>query len=118
MKKTKSRRGYTHRDKSFWAELLGDQAGSGQSVKHYCQSRGVSASSFYRWQKLLASACSTEFTPRSVPSSGFDSIEIDPGPSPVVLVELPGGIRVHFANQPGAEYLYRLSEYFQNGAGC
>lgn len=110
MEKTKARGGYTHRDKRFWADLLSGQAGSGQSVKRYCQARGVSPSSFYRWQKLLASD--------SGPGNGFQAIEIDSGPSSGVMVELPGGINVHFAEWPPVEYLHQLSGCFQSEAGC
>lgn len=110
MKKTKARGGYTHRDKSFWADLLSGQASSGQNVKRYCQAHGVSPSSFYRWQKLLASDCGS--------GNGFRAIEIDPEPSPGIVVELPGGISVHFIDRPPVEYLHRLSACFQMETGC
>lgn len=110
MKKIKARGGYTHRDKNFWADLISGQASSGQDVKGYCRSRGVSASSFYRWQNLLASDCGA--------GPGFHAIEIAPGPPCGVIVELPGGINVRFIDRPPVEYLHRLSGCFQRQGGC
>jgi hypothetical protein len=110
MKRTKPKPGYTHRDKSYWSELLSGQAESGQRVKQYCQAQGVSASSFYRWQKLLGSD--------SALGKGFNAIEIK-GPTALgVLVELPGGVCLSFSTLPPVDYLHRLSERFQSGAGC
>lgn len=110
MKRTKTKSDYSHRDKGFWMELLSGQAQSGQSVKNYCQARGVSASSFYRWQKLLASD--------SAPGAGFHTIEIQSRPSLGVVVELPGGVSLCFSDLPPVEYLHRLSERFQSEARC
>lgn len=110
MKRTKSKAGYSHRDKSFWAELLSGQAKSGQSIKEYCYAQGVSASSFYRWQKLLASD--------SAPGVGFHTIEIQSRPLLDVVVELPGGVSLCFSDLPPVDYLHRLSERFQSVSGC
>lgn len=110
MKRTKAKAGYSHRDQSFWAELLSGQAKSGQSVKEYCHTQGVSASSFYRWQKLLASD--------SAPGVGFHTIEIQSRPSSGVVVELPGGVSLCFSDLPPVEYLHQLSERFQSVTGC
>lgn len=36
-----------------WREILERQAGSGQSVRRFCASEGISEPSFYTWRKKL-----------------------------------------------------------------
>ncbi|MCY2953540.1 MAG: IS66 family insertion sequence element accessory protein TnpB [Planctomycetota bacterium] len=38
----------------YWRSVLRDFAGSGQSVRAFCASRGLSEPSFYSWRRTLA----------------------------------------------------------------
>ena len=90
--------------------LLAGQKQSGQSVPAYCSARGVSCSSYYRWQKLLKN--------EEQPELLFSPIEIEvKGPGGVV-VELPGGVVVRFAELPPVDYLCRLSGALRAGDAC
>lgn len=42
-----------------WAQIIGTRAQSGQSIKDFCSSEGISKNAFYYWQrKLREAACS------------------------------------------------------------
>jgi hypothetical protein len=69
----------------FWSELLERQARSGQSVRRFCGSAGVSEPSFYLWRKRLRSAKRTSAT--STTSGGV------PDPSPAVSAPIRRGSR-------------------------
>ena len=107
MKRTKARGGYSHHDAAYWADLLAGQAQSGQSVKSYCQAQGVHPSSFFRWKKVLK--------PDTASAPGFSLIQVrSQPPSCEVVVELPGGVLLRFAELPPVEYLRRLSMSFNS----
>lgn len=106
MKKQQIDTSRPRRDADSWARLLAGQAKSGQSVKVYCAAQGISAASYYRWQKLLKQEEGALFRP----------IEIEPkAPMSGLLVELPGGVRLHFSELPPAGYLRSLSAGFSGG---
>ena len=37
----------------FWREVIGEQAGSGQSVRAFCRERRLTESAFYFWRREL-----------------------------------------------------------------
>lgn len=105
MKKSQSGRGFSRRDAGEWADLLAAQAQSGQSVKTFCAARGISAASYYRWQKLLQEERQPIFHPIEIATQG---------PTGGVMVELPGGVRLHLSELPPAAYLRSLSWGFND----
>lgn len=92
-------------DAQTWERLLSGHDVSKMSVKEYCSKHGVSAASYYRWQKRLGGAKEGEL---------FSPIEIGAGAieEPVEL-ELPGGIIFRFGALPPVEYLRGLSVAFK-----
>lgn len=38
----------------FWRSLVREHAGSGLTIHAFCQSRGISCGSFYRWKSVIA----------------------------------------------------------------
>lgn len=51
---TGSRKGKrVRRSRSEWGSLLARVGGSGLGVEAFCRREGISAASFYRWQRLL-----------------------------------------------------------------
>ena len=44
-------RKYVRRSRQQWAELIGQQPGSGLNVSQFCKQEGVSYQSFQSWRK-------------------------------------------------------------------
>ncbi|MCB9352707.1 MAG: hypothetical protein H6573_35275 [Lewinellaceae bacterium] len=106
MKRSQTRTSRSWRDADWWAQLLSGHEESGQSVKEYCAAQGVSAASFYRWQKRL----------EQEKGVGFSPIEIETKPVGGLVVELPCGVALHFSELPPVAYLRSLSSSF-SGSG-
>lgn len=70
----------------------------------YCSARGVSCSSYYRWQKLLREGTDSLFSPIEI----VETKVMQEG----VEVELPGSVVVRFRELPPVSYLHSLSECF------
>jgi len=45
-----------------WAQIIQDRKTSGQSVKDYCESRGLSRDSYFNWQRKLREATCEQLT--------------------------------------------------------
>lgn len=78
----------------FWRDLIGRQEQSGQSIREFCDSEGVSQPSFFSWRKRLRSQngqAESRFLPvqiempDSLTSAGRIEIVLDGGKR--VLVE-------------------------------
>lgn len=105
MKKSQSSPRLPRQDARAWARLLSGQEKSGQSVKEYCAAQGISAGSYYRWQKLLKQ--------KEEEQAQFAPIEIQTKqPIAGMVVELPGGVSLHFRELPPVAYLRSLSSSF------
>ncbi|HMU72142.1 MAG TPA: hypothetical protein PKL15_07835 [Saprospiraceae bacterium] len=91
-------------DEQTWAGLLSGHDPGKLSVKEYCARQGVSAASYYRWQKRLGGEKEGEL---------FNPIEIGAGRIEAsVELELPGGIVLRFGALPPVDYLRSLSVSF------
>lgn len=108
MKKSRTGTSRSWRDADSWAELLAGHEASGLSVKEYCATQGISAASFYRWQKRL----------QQEQGVGFSPIEIETKAVGGLVVELPGGVALHFSELPPVAYLRSLSSSFNGGGQC
>ena len=93
-------------DSEAWRVLLSAYEKSDLSVKDFCASQGISAASYYRWQKRLGIG--------KEPAS-FLPIEIQTKSGGSIVVELPGGVLLRFEALPPVEYLRRLSSPFSGG---
>ncbi len=87
-----------------WERLISGHDPVKMSVKEYCAKQGVSAASYYRWQKRLHEGRGEElFSPIEIGSGRIEgSIEL----------ELPGGVLLRFGVLPPVEYLRQLSSAF------
>ena len=72
----------------FWRDLIGRQQRSGQSIREFCDSEGVSQPSFFSWRKRLRLHCGQAGSrflpvqiemPRSLTSGGRIEIVLDGG---------------------------------------
>ena len=88
-----------------WALLLSAYEKRNMSVKDFCASQGISAASYYRWQKRLR-------IDRATDKVLFSPIEIQTKSSGGIVVELPGGVVLRFEELPPVAYLRSLSSMF------
>lgn len=60
---------------SQWAQVIQARLDSGQSVKDFCQTAGISRNAYFYWQKKLREAACTELSkteePRNIVPSGW-----------------------------------------------
>ena len=60
---------------SQWAQVIQAQQESGQNIKDFCQTAGISRNAYFYWQKKLRKAACTELAkteePRNVVPSGW-----------------------------------------------
>lgn len=94
-------------DAQTWERLLRGHDTGKMSVKEYCARHGVSAASYYRWQKRLR---------REKEGGIFSPIEIGSvAIEESIELELPGGVLLRFGGLPPVDYLRCLSLMFSGG---
>ena len=66
-----------------WSQALQDRKASGESIKSFCENKGVSKNTYFYWQrKLREAACNqlaltqTEATGRDLPAQRFAEIRV------------------------------------------
>lgn len=76
-----------------WRKLLAAQARSGQSIRAFCDSQGLSEPSFYAWRRELARSArgSEAATPTFVPLQVMPSAAIEVTWPTGVVVRVPAG---------------------------
>lgn len=129
----------------LWLDRLNRQAASSLTVAEFCQHEGVSAPSFYQWQRRLSPRVESVNThrPSRRPSRGNSAVAQQPRFTELVLsaaptaasaslpsvslpsVSLPGGITITLGTHPemAALILDRLLQHVANhpvnkGAAC
>lgn len=64
---------------SQWARVIQARLDSGQNIKEFCQTEGISKNSFFYWQRKLRELACTEITkteePRNIVPSGWLQLE-------------------------------------------
>ena len=81
------------RREATWRKRVGDQPGSGLSVREYCRRRGLKESGFYFWRAELARRQSRPaFVPVSVSAAQVSS----PGAGQLEIL-LRDGVRIRLA---------------------
>ncbi len=87
-----------------WRALLTRFAGSGQTVRAFCQHESVSPASFYRWRSLLGPAADTGHVPvtSALPREPAGFVDLGPlttspssSPSFELHLDLGGGLMLH-----------------------
>ena len=48
---------------SQWSQVMSERAASGESIRSFCQSRGISKNTYFYWQKKLREAVCKELLP-------------------------------------------------------
>lgn len=63
---------------SQWAQVMQAQQDSGQNIKDFCQTTGISRNAYFYWQRKLRKMACTELTkteePRNIVPSGWMQI--------------------------------------------
>ena len=108
MKKGKIEAKRRRLDSASWGILFEVQGSSGLSIKDFCASQGVCLASYYRRRKQLQEG-------RKPKAGVLIPIEIQAKSSEGIMVELPGGVLLHFAQLPPVAYLRELSSKFSSG---
>jgi len=108
---------------AFWRKAVAEQRRSGQTVRAFCQSRGLTEPSFYAWRAELvrrdqgrrtANESADGDRPRRTvahsarsqsekPASPFVALTVAGDPpslssGPAIAIELPGGERLHVSS--------------------
>ncbi len=52
-----------------WAQVIQERAGSGQSIKDFCQNSGISRNAYFYWQRKLRESACTELVKKEEPKS-------------------------------------------------
>lgn len=113
----------------FWRDLFAKRAALGLSVAKVCEEAGVSQATFYAWRKRLQSSRRTSApvgsrrgltkTASPLVPVRIVSDRIDADPTPTMIVELPGAVRVQIS--PGCDastiqaVLHAASSFGQEG---
>ena len=91
------------RSSQGWRALLTRFAGSGQTVRAFCQRESVSPASFYRWRSRLGQAADAGGVPvaSALPSAPAGFVDLGPllapssSPSFELHLDLGGGLMLH-----------------------
>ena len=51
----------TDQKRAYWSNLIAEQEASGQTIRAFCQERGVGDHSFYYWPKKLQKSAPVQF---------------------------------------------------------
>lgn len=78
--------------RQYWSKLIGEQEASGQNAWRFCQERGVSAHSFYKWRKRLRGSEPVRFALLETGQAGAAS------PDSALELVLGNGERLRIAN--------------------
>jgi len=95
----------------FWQELFAKRAALGLSVAQVCQEAGVSQATFYAWRNRLQSSSPGSAaigSRRGLTKTASPLVPVrivsdrsDADPTPTMIVELPGAVRVQIP--PGCD---------------
>ena len=86
-----------------WAERIGEQEASGQTVRAFCRRQGIGEHSFYSWRKRLRTTPRVEFALLETKSPA-------PGSPWTLEVSLSSGTLLRISNGVDAATLRQLLE--------
>jgi len=79
-----------------WTQIIQDRKASGESIKTYCQNRGLSRDSYFNWQRKLRAAACEQLAAMQVQASktnliktGFTEVKLLDNRLAVPLTESP-----------------------------
>lgn len=84
---------------SQWAQVVQERRNSGQSVKDFCRTAGISRNAYFYWQKRLREAACTKLVkteePKSVMPGGWIRLASAPAQLPAGVLDIEiGGCHV------------------------
>jgi len=97
-------RKYVRRSRQQWAELIGQQSGSGLNVSQFCKQEGVSYQSFQSWRKKLepqgdGTDLASGFIELTSPSSSLPDGRTDEDRQWLIELDLGDGLQLRIARQ-------------------
>ncbi len=95
-------------------QLLVEQAGSGQSIVRFSQSKGINTGTFYTWRAKYARRNKTGSAPEGFTRLVTTTSVAGTKREPVATLHLSGGARLELTAWPLAD-LVRLSRELMNG---
>ena len=97
-----------------WSRIIQERTQSGQSIKDFCMSAGVSRNTYFYWQQKLLEAACTELAVReretetSLVPGGWARLEPTPSPlGAVVRIEV-NGCRIEASAETDPELLAKV----------
>jgi putative transposase len=97
-----------------WAQMIQARVQSGQSIKEFCASAGISRNAYFYWQrKLREAACVGHITARNresglVPNGWTRLIETTPALAAGTLIVEVGGCRITATAETDLELLAKV----------
>ena len=100
-----------------WAQIIQDRAASGETIKAYCEQRGLRRNSYYYWQRILREAASASMQEQiqpdpqpALPPAGWTICEPmrEDTPSPTGLQIEVNGCNVRVENDSDMKLLGRV----------
>ncbi len=77
---------------SQWAQVIQARVDSGQSIKDFCQTTGISRNAFFYWQKKLRESACTELMkkeePENISTGGWVQLTSEPMQQMTGLLEI------------------------------
>ncbi len=109
-----SSKGFSERE-AFWRSLINEHSQSGDSIRHFCEQRGVSQPSFFAWRKRIRdrdkksdmSATEGQLVPVVLDSQNNEP-KADFGSCPHFEILTPNGFVLRFAEGTASETILPL----------
>ena len=82
---------------AHWAQIVKDRAESGESIRGYCQNRGIKRNVYFYWQRKLREASrehhqDKQGRSRSLVVPGFAEVKVETEPTVPIEAPVPGQI--------------------------
>lgn len=79
---------------SKWAQIIKERQNSGQTIKEFCEERGIKEGAYFYWQRKLRGALCTELANLNEPATdipaGWVQLEPATGAKEALTVEVAG----------------------------
>ncbi len=96
---------------SQWMKVMQERQNSEQTIKDFCQTRGINKQSYYYWQRKLRKAACTEIAKQEAPSGMLPSgwVQLAPNTTMKSSLEIEvSGCHVSVNNETDPELLKKV----------
>lgn len=96
---------------SQWMKTIQEKQNSGQTIKDFCQARGVNKQSYYYWQRKLRKVACTEMANCELSSGILPNgwAQLEPAPPMTSSLEIEaGGCHISVNNETDLELLKKV----------